>query len=450
MEKSATCTATGNIEYWECKNCGNCFSHSDGETEITLADTIISKLEHDFDNGIFIHNDDTHSKICKDCDAMSEEVNHGCVTKKDFDYHWQECECGYKKDVKEHTLKQKRNTTHHWLECSCGFTGTEHEHEKTTTISYVAPSMCKDVGSAEYMCKCGFRFSEIIPAIHAFENGELGIHVEEKASTCTENGNIEYWQCNTCLKLFKDAKAKEEITAGEIVILSKGHCSAGNCEWILNENGLSHAKKCTVCNTISEWEEHVMKTYSSSTTSHWSGCECGLLESGEVPIAHEFVCIYNDDCHKLLCEICGYVSEGEEHSLVYVKTSEYHRLQCSCGFKSAPVSHEYTHAHNISSHYDECVCGFTVNEAEHNLETRSSLEAHWIACEGCDYSTERIPHELELRHNDTHHWYECDCGWLTSAKAHYMSPATDGNYIWTECSCGFATSKSDKKRNNIT
>ena len=42
--------------------------------------------------------------------------------------------------------------------------------------------------------------------------------VEAKAATQTEEGNIEYYQCPSCGKLFKDAEAKEEIQAEDIVI----------------------------------------------------------------------------------------------------------------------------------------------------------------------------------------------------------------------------------------
>ena len=42
--KDATVTATGNIEYWQCENCDKYFSDENGENEITLDETVISKL----------------------------------------------------------------------------------------------------------------------------------------------------------------------------------------------------------------------------------------------------------------------------------------------------------------------------------------------------------------------------------------------------------------------
>ena len=42
--KDATVTATGNKEYWHCKDCGKYFADEKGETDIKFDDTVISKL----------------------------------------------------------------------------------------------------------------------------------------------------------------------------------------------------------------------------------------------------------------------------------------------------------------------------------------------------------------------------------------------------------------------
>ena len=40
----------------------------------------------------------------------------------------------------------------------------------------------------------------------------------QKDATCTEEGNIEYWMCKTCGKIFSDAAGKTEITLADTVI----------------------------------------------------------------------------------------------------------------------------------------------------------------------------------------------------------------------------------------
>ena len=57
-------------------------------------------------------------------------------------------------------------------------------------------------------------------------------HHALKAATCTEAGNIEYWQCSVCNKLFSDEATTKEITdAASLVIPAKGHKfdREGNC-----------------------------------------------------------------------------------------------------------------------------------------------------------------------------------------------------------------------------
>ena len=57
-------------------------------------------------------------------------------------------------------------------------------------------------------------------------------HHELKDATCTEAGNIEYWQCSVCNKLFSDEATTKEFTdAASLVIPAKGHTfdREGNC-----------------------------------------------------------------------------------------------------------------------------------------------------------------------------------------------------------------------------
>ena len=57
-------------------------------------------------------------------------------------------------------------------------------------------------------------------------------HHALKNATCTEAGNIEYWQCSVCNKLFSDEATTKEITdATSLVIPAKGHTfdREGNC-----------------------------------------------------------------------------------------------------------------------------------------------------------------------------------------------------------------------------
>ncbi|HJI81410.1 MAG TPA: Ig-like domain-containing protein [Eggerthellaceae bacterium] len=62
------------------------------------------------------------------------------------------------------------------------------------------------------------------------------IQTPKKDVTCTEEGNTEYWYCETCKKYFSDSEGKNEIAPESTVIPATGHSY---------ENG-----KCTVCGAI--------------------------------------------------------------------------------------------------------------------------------------------------------------------------------------------------------
>lgn len=51
-ETPATCTEKGNIAYWYCADCGKYFADAACTQEITLEDTVLSETGHQFENGI--------------------------------------------------------------------------------------------------------------------------------------------------------------------------------------------------------------------------------------------------------------------------------------------------------------------------------------------------------------------------------------------------------------
>ena len=66
---------------------------------------------------------------------------------------------------------------------------------------------------------------------------------EAKAVTCEEDGNIDYWTCSKCEKIFADAQGDKELTLTDVVIKATGH-SAGDV-WYHDDT--SHWKICTKC-----------------------------------------------------------------------------------------------------------------------------------------------------------------------------------------------------------
>ena len=59
---------------------------------------------------------------------------------------------------------------------------------------------------------------------------------DAKAPTCTEDGNIEYWTCDICGKLFSDKDGTQEITIEDTIIKATGH-NYDEPEWNWSEDG---------------------------------------------------------------------------------------------------------------------------------------------------------------------------------------------------------------------
>lgn len=89
----STCTATGNIEYWECKDCNVNYSDEECRHVIT-GDVTIPVKEHSYSlNRLKSQNISYHIQVCDDCGYVkqnSESSHH--FTKK---YGREICDCGF-------------------------------------------------------------------------------------------------------------------------------------------------------------------------------------------------------------------------------------------------------------------------------------------------------------------------------------------------------------------
>ena len=96
----------------------------------------------------------------------------------------------------------KSNETEHWQVCTCGavFHKAAHSGGKATCKAKAVCEICKE------------SYGSLDPNNHT----DLK-HIDAKAATAAEEGNIEYWYCDGCKKYFSDAAAKTEITEAATV-----------------------------------------------------------------------------------------------------------------------------------------------------------------------------------------------------------------------------------------
>ena len=183
-----THAAAGNIEYWTCSVCNKYFRDAACIAEITQEQTVLNKIEHSF----------------------------GSDWKSNADQHWHECSCGEKNAIANHTFEWKTDTA-----ATEDATGLKHEE-------------CTD---------CHYKRNEntVIPKL---EHTHAWQETPAKASTCTEQGNNQYFYCTKCEKYFKADKVTETTVAAETLPLAS-HTESG---WKSDANG--HWKECTKCGAI--------------------------------------------------------------------------------------------------------------------------------------------------------------------------------------------------------
>lgn len=80
-------------------------------------------------------------------------------------------------------------------------------------------------------------------------------------ATCTEDGNIAYYCCTECEKLYSDADAKNEITLESTVVSAIGHAekTVEGYAPTYDETGLTSGIQCSVCEEWIEEQEIIPK-----------------------------------------------------------------------------------------------------------------------------------------------------------------------------------------------
>ncbi len=127
----------------------------------------------------------------------------------------------------------------------------------------------------------------------------------EKASTCIENGNIEYWSCTHCSKYFTDPLCEQEILYADTIKQSGGHSYE-----------LIEKKDCTC--TENGYEKYRCSVCEKEKTQVWYAT------------GHSFG--YDN-----VCDECGYEITIHEHDYTAVVTRPgcvtmgYTTYTCSCG-----------------------------------------------------------------------------------------------------------------------
>ena len=252
--------------------------------------------------------------------------------------------------------------------------------------------------------------------------------VEAKAATCTEDGNIEYYQCSdpTCGKLYKDAAGTQEITKADTVIKA-AHTGIK----------LNPAKEPT-CDR-------------DGCVAYWfcTGCDNYYFDNngavGEKTTVEKVAIPATG--HKWVLVVGGYTDGATQHT-----------VKCSvCGQKKDEVHADHpgdvsdVWQHDGTNHWNVYGCGTIMNKAAHTWDagvvttpaTCTTAGVRTYTCDVCKATkTEPIPviaHKYEWKHDEISHWQECSvCHDIIDKAEHtYASHKCEDTATCTKAECGY-------------
>lgn len=337
---------------------------------------------------------------------------------------------------------------------TCGICGQDYYGDHDLSHHNAVPHTCTADGTVEYWdCSvCGKKFSdpngtaEITniadpndPARHSL------VKTDEKAPTCTDNGNRAYWTCTECKNIFSDDAGLNPTTLADVTVFATGHtwsndwssdgtghwhdCVNANCPITENNQKVGYAahtpgadatettpQTCDVCgyelapalghihaNHLTFIAEVPETCTADGVKAHYE-CECGklfaddqaatevTLESLKIAAHHTYGTDWesdNDDDHYHVCSVCSGKADVTPHS-----------------YDSGMITIPATETTEGVKTYTCSVCHHTKTETvpkfshTHSLSVDYSKDetGHWHACSGC---TEKVDFEAHTEDSGT-------------------------------------------------
>ena len=361
---------------------------------------------------------------------------------------------------------------------TCGICGQDYYGDHDLSHHNAVPHTCTADGTVEYWdCSvCGKKFSdpngtaEITniadpndPARHSL------VKTDEKAPTCTDNGNTAYWTCTECKNIFSDDAGLNPTTLADVTVFATGHtwsndwssdgtghwhdCVNANCPITENNQKVGYAvhtpgddatettpQTCDVCgyelapalghihaNHLTFIAEVSETCTADGVKAHYE-CECGklfaddqaatevTLESLKIAAHHTYGTDWesdNDDDHYHICSVCSGKADVTPHS-----------------YDSGMITIPATETTEGVKTYTCSVCHHTKTETVPKLSHTHSLSVdyskdetgHWHACSGC---TEKVDFEAHTE----------DSGTVTVQP----TETTEGIRVYSCTVCGYVT-----------
>ena len=309
-----SCEKTGNIEYWKCETCKKLFGDAEGSKEITEESTVVAALGHKLQKVSAVPADCEHAGIvehwkCTVCgDLFADEAGTTKITQADTVV----TALGHKLQKTEAaaaTCEQDGNIEY-WTcgDCEKLFAdeaGTQEITRNDTVIGAfgheygpwkATEAATKDKEGVEQRV-CSHDSSHVeIRAIPKLDHDHVMEKTEAAEATCTDDGNIEYWTCSVCGKIYTDEIGLQEVTAEETTVKAQGHAygewqvtRATACEEAGEEtrtcaNDAAHKENREIAalgHLLEKVEAKDATEEAEGNTAYWKCSRCGKLYADE-------------------------------------------------------------------------------------------------------------------------------------------------------------------------
>ncbi len=438
---SPTCRNAGNIEYWECTDCGKFYSDAAATAEITEESTVLAATgAHEWDvwqtiTAATCEQAGERSHMCVICGTVETETVPAAHTLtareavaatcgsdgRAAHYYCSRCgkyfadesatqELSYNEDI-----FIPRTSEHIWTEWTEAVTDCTHGGTRTRSCTV-----------------CGRQDSDSVPA----EGHTMTYHHARVDATCGENGTAEYWECGKCGLLFTDPLGNAQITQDGLVIPATGNHAYG--KWTTVEEASctqdgSRRRECGACGDVQTGTlnkfGHAMEFIAAEEATceaagniaHYHCGRCGLNfqdEAGgtaieDVTVAkldHDMThhaykaatCTTEGNIEYWSCSICGKNYSDEQGAAVAEETviapinhankAHYQEVEASC---TQDGNIEYYYCPDCEKYFDsdmaEIEQGATVISGGHILSYAAQVDAtcgeegvleHWV-CGRC-------------------------------------------------------------------
>ena len=264
----ATCITAGKTEGSHCSVCGTvltpqtdiaAFGHAWDEGVVTTQPTCTENGKKTF----ACKNNPSHTKT-EQVEALGHNLTHveakeaTCETSGNIEY-WYCDRCGKFFRDAENSIAIEESAT------AVAAIGHSWDEGVVTT-----QPKCTEAGKKTFTCTNDPSHTRMEP-VEAL--GHNLMHVEAKPATDEENGNIEYWQCALCGKLFLDSEGATETDEATVTIAAYGNNQGGTTDqgivWSI-ENGILTIR------AQNQDQSSEIRDYAESESAEWTAASKAL------------------------------------------------------------------------------------------------------------------------------------------------------------------------------